>query len=199
MFKRGLHANGLKISTILLILTVFAGSFVYAEHGAEPLLAQLKYLAKHNGDIEQAKSVSDQIIETWPSTSYALEALGEIGCLCAFKNDDAGVNSILAQLYGQYSAFSDLPQAIDRVAQGYLRKNNAAKAQAVYTEALSKMPNHPGVVWFHAGTVKCQILQNDFTQAQAGVDQLWSQYSSAIPFVACLHSVKDAYWDAGDY
>ncbi|MCK5615390.1 hypothetical protein KAR91_76710, partial [Candidatus Pacearchaeota archaeon] len=159
---------------------------------AEALLEQVKQAIKA-GQLQEAKQISDQIVQAWPGTVYAMDALGEIGYLCVLEDDDAGVANVMTQLYGNYSGQPKITIAIDRVAKGYLPKRTPAKASVIYNEALTKMPNHPKVFRLHAGIIKCQIMQEDFTQAEAGLEQLWSQYSSAEAFVQILNSIKYTY------
>jgi len=133
------------------------------------------------------------IVDTFPGTEYATDALGEVGFFYARQSDDASVATVIDQLYAQYSTQPTVAKAIDRIAQGYISKGDIAAAQMLYIEAISQMPDHANVLWLHTGVIKCQIAQKDFQQAQHSIEALKNTYSEHPELCENIYSLVKPY------
>jgi len=222
MINKKLQVKCLRVLTVLLTVAVFTNGTVYAKKqqspaaesinaDAEILLVQLKEAAQlvsaasHRGDIESEKllssqivRLSSQIVRTWPETTHAMDALGEVGYLYAFHADDVSVATITDQLYAQYSMQSRITRVIDRVAQGYL-KYHADRAQTIYTEAINRLSAHSDVAWLHGAAIRSQMKENDFSQAKKSIEKFKNDYSEYPGLCAVIQSLADTFWNWKDY
>ena len=126
------------------------------------------------------------------ATVEAMESVAEAGRTCALGGDDAGADAALSQLYSQYFTQPQVVPAIERIAQTFFSKNNIAKAQAIYSDAITKISaDHPNAVWLHKRVILCQIAQDNITGADQSIEAFKNIFSGKPKLSIVLLGLAD--------
>jgi tetratricopeptide (TPR) repeat protein len=126
------------------------------------------------------------------ATAEAMESVAEAGRTCALGGDGAGADAALSQLYSQYPTQPQVVPAIERVAQTFFSNNNIAKAQAIYSDAITKISaDHPYAVWLHKRVILCQIAQGNITEADESIEAFKNDFSGKPQFSIVLLGIAD--------
>lgn len=148
--------------------------------------AAATYIAAKQYDLAEQSYLD--IVDGFPGTEYALEALGQLGRFYAKQSDDVSVKVVVDQLYSEYSTQPQVTRVIDHIAEGYI-KYHTAKARAIYAESITQMSGHPDVAWLHGASIRCLITQENFTQAQQAIEILLNDYSEYSDLCAIVNSL----------
>ena len=110
--------------------------------------------AMEAGDLETAKSIFEKLVEQYPDSSLADNALYWIGEIYYSHNDYETAVNYFNQVIEKYPGANKVPAAMLKLALCYKGMGEIDKAKEILQEVISKYPNTP-----EAGIARAKLME----------------------------------------
>jgi tetratricopeptide (TPR) repeat protein len=140
---------------------------------------------KWSGRYEQAKSVYQQVIQSNPDSSWAGKAklglsMTDVLSLIA-SGEYSQSEEALDKLVADFPGHPDLPEVLNRIAEGYEWSGRYEQAERVYQQVIQNHPDSSRVgdakLGISSTDVISLIISGSYSQAEKAIDKLAADYS----------------------
>ncbi|HOQ03874.1 MAG TPA: tetratricopeptide repeat protein [Anaerohalosphaeraceae bacterium] len=194
-FGHFFHCLGVGLGLLSGVLMVRAQDSIPPEAAA---LFQSAEQFQKAGQIEQAQADYQRIIESFPGTPLAAQAQAKIVCVRLEAGDLSGADAELETLFSVYSGQTEpFTRSIYPILNRYVYRKEYEKAVEAGRRALQLYPTHGHSFSTRAVMAEALVQLNRTGEADALVEEMFSLYRGREDFVPFVHTVKSAYWKAG--
>ncbi len=162
---------------------------------------------KWSGGYEKAKSVFQQVIQNYPDSSRVGDAklgisMTDVLSLIASGNYSQAEEA-LDKLVTDFSGHPDLPEILNRIAEGYEWSGGYEQAESVYQQVIQNHPDSSSAGKAELGIsmtdVLSLIMSGNYSQAEEALDKLVADFSGHPDLPEVLYRIAEGYKWSGGY
>jgi TolA-binding protein len=146
-------------------------------------------------DIPKAISYYEQIEQSFPNTSYALNAKTQIICLEIRTSQDTKVQTDIAILETKYSSHENYLKAIQAIGSQYRKSHKHNMAIALYQKTLGQFPDREQSVFLKQDEVITFLEIKKRSEADSSLDNLMSRYKTSSGYSKAIWTIAKEYRD----
>ena len=175
----------------LAFADIHTGNYAAAEAGIEKLLANfpkhkglpkaIEWLGKDYlqvGKYREARELYQHVVDNWPEKPRAIWSQRGIVLASIALGDDTEAETATEKLLSRFSQDKHLPKEVSIIAETYRGLKEYEEARELHQYVLDNHPGFEEAIFSQRGVIISSIELGDDSRAEAGIDELLSQFSS---------------------
>ena len=176
---------GLAISDILLgndnaawtSIETLLSDFTADERCVEAV-GQVAFCYRKLEEYENARMLYQHVVDNWPNKPRAIFSQRGIVLVSIALGDSSEAEAATEKLLSQFSQDEHLPKVVSTIAETYRGLEEYEQARELHQYVLDNHPDFEDAIFSQRGVIISSIELGDDSRAEAGIDELLSQFSS---------------------
>jgi len=176
---------GLAISDILLgndnaawtLIETLLSDFTADERCAEAV-GQVAFCYRKLEEYENARTLYQHVVDNWPNKPRAIFSQRGIVLVSIALGDSSEAEAATEKLLSHFSQDEHLPKVVFTIAETYRGQEEYEQARELHQYVLDNHPDFEDAIFSQREVIISSFELGDDSRAEAGIDELLSQFSS---------------------